>query len=102
MTDKVILRKLDRRFKGVDFWTHRLELNFWGDHAARGQRLVKVHEVRVLLTQNFGAGCHVDEAWCLDRNGVSMPVWGFNNDGEFYVRGEALVLLELSRGRWEK
>jgi hypothetical protein len=102
MSGKVGLRKLDKRYKGVDYWTHRLELNIYGDYDARVKRLVKVHEVRCMLTANFGAGCHVDEAYCLQRNDVDVPVWGFNNDGEFFVRGESLVLMELSRGRWEK
>jgi hypothetical protein len=55
-----------------------------------------------MLTTNFGAGCHVDEAYDLQQNGVELPKWGFNNDGEFYVREEALVIMELSKGRWEK
>jgi len=101
MTKGVILRKLDKRYKGVDHWTHRLELNLYGPYEVRAKRLVKVHEVRCMLTTNFGAGCHVDESHSLDRNGVEVPVWGFNNDGDFFVRGEALVLMELSRGRWE-
>ena len=101
MTNKVILRKLDKRFKGVDYWTHTLELNLWGDYAARSRRLVKVYEARCMLTANFGAGCHVDEAYCLDRNDIAVPIWGFNNDGEFYVRQESLVLMELAKGRWE-
>ena len=100
MTKGVVLRKLDKRYKGVEQWTHRLELNLYGDYETQSKRLVKVHEVRCMLTANFGAGCHVDESYCLQRNGVEVPVWGFNNEGDFFVRGEALVLLELSRGRW--
>lgn len=102
MKNKVVLRKLDKRYNGVQHWTHRLELNIYGDYEARSKRLVKVHEVRCMLTANFGAGCHVEEAGFLEKNSVEVPLWGFNNDGEFYVRGEALVLMELSRGRWEK
>jgi len=98
----VVLRRLDKRYKGVEHWTHRLELRFFGDYDVRSKRLVKVHEVRCMLTANHGAGCHVDESHSLQRNGVEVPVWGFNNDGEFYVRDEALVLIELSKGRWEK
>ena len=98
---KVILRKLDKRYKGLDHWSHRLEINIYGDSVVYGQRIVKVHEVRCMLSNNFGAGCHVDEAHALQRNGVSVPLWGFNNDGEFFVRKESLVLMELSKGRWE-
>lgn len=95
---KVSLRKLDKRYKGVDHWTHRLELNIYRDY---GVRAVKVHEVRCMLTTNFGAGCHVDEAHALQSKGIDVPIWGFNNDGEFFVRKESLVLMELSKGRWE-
>ena len=93
----VKLRKLDRRYKGLEHWSHRLELLVW-----HSERNIKVHEIRCMLTTNFGAGCHVDEAYDLQQNGVELPKWGFNNDGEFYVREEALVIMELSKGRWEK
>lgn len=98
---KIVLRRLDKRYKGVEHWTHRLEINIFGNYEVRSQRAVKVHEARCMLTTNFGAGCHVDEAFSLERNGVEIPLWGFNNDGEFYIREEALVLIELSKGRWE-
>ena len=101
MNTKVVMRKLDKRYKGVGDWTHRMELYQAGNWELRLKRLVKVHEVRCMLTSNFGAGCHVDEAYSLQRNGVDVPVWGFNNDGEFFLREESLVLIELSKGRWE-
>ena len=35
MTKGVVLRKLDKRYKGVEQWTHRLELNLYGDYDVR-------------------------------------------------------------------
>jgi hypothetical protein len=102
MNTKVVMRKLDKRYKGVGDWSHRMELYQAGNWELRLKRLVKVHEVRCMLTSNFGAGCHVDEVNALKAADVELPVWGFNHEGDFFVRGEALVLMELSKGRWEK
>ena len=102
MNTKVVMRKLDKRYKGVGDWTHRMELHQVGNWEQQRKRMFKVHEVRCMLTANFGAGCHVDEAGSLKGAGVELPFWGFNHEGDFFVRGEALVLMELSKGRWEK
>jgi hypothetical protein len=102
MNTKVVMRKLDKRYKGVGDWSHRMELHQHGAWELQRKRFVKVHEVRCMLTANFGAGCHVDEANSLKAEGVELPVWAFNHEGDFFVRGDALVLMELSKGRWEK
>jgi len=91
--------KLDRRYSGHAHWTHRLEFTW---RLERETRLVSIFEVRDMLTKNFGTGCEVDEAWALEQKGLAVPVWGFNGVGEFFLRGESLVQIELSKGRWDE
>ena len=94
----VKLVKLDRRYNGHAHWTHRLEFTWRHE---RVDRLISIFEARDLLNRNFGTGCEVDEAWALEQRGLEVPVWGFNGVGEFFLRKESLVLIELSKGRWE-
>ena len=94
----VKLTKLDRRYNGHQLWSHRLEFRWAKDHSARS---VKIFEVRDMLTKNFGTGCEVSEGFALKNAGIEVPVWGFNGDSEFFLREESLVLIELSKGRWE-
>jgi hypothetical protein len=98
---KLTVRKLDRRYKGFGQWTHRLELDMRGDYAARLKRMVAIHEIRCMLSVNFGAGCNVDEAYALQQHSVELPQWAFNSEGDFFLRDQALVLIELSKERWQ-
>jgi hypothetical protein len=95
------IRKLDKRYNGNGHWTHRAEPGVWYGHEARSKGLVGFYEQRVMLTTAFGPGCFVDEAWALVKMNRAVPVWGFDLDGNVFLRDQALVTFELAKGRWE-
>jgi hypothetical protein len=94
------VRKLDRRYNGNAWWTHRAENGPWYGHEARAKGLVDLYEQRVMLTTAFGPGCFVEEAGALVRVGREVPKWGFDHEGNVFLRDEALVTFELAKGRW--
>ena len=95
------IRKLDRRYRGRDHWTHRAEPGIWYGHEARRKGLLNFYEQRTMLTTAYGPGCLVEEAGVLEHAGREVPIWGFDLDGNIFLRGDALVTFELARGRWQ-
>ncbi len=95
------IRKLDRRYNGHGIWTHRAEPGMWYGHEARRRGLLNFYDQRAMLTTAFGPGCLVEEAHVLIYAGREVPVWGFDLDGNLFLRGEALVTFELAKGRWQ-
>ena len=94
------IRKLDKRYNGNAHWTHRAEPGGWYGHEARTRGLVGFYEQRVMLTTAFGPGCFVEEAGALARAGREVPKWGFDYEGNVFLRDEALVTFQLAIGRW--
>ncbi len=97
----VRVRKLDRRYNGHAHWTHRAENGPWWGHEARTAGLVAFFDQRVMLTTAHGPGCFVEEAGSLIKVGREVPVWGFDYEGNVFLRDEALVTFELAKGRWQ-
>ncbi len=95
------LQKLDRRYKGHGFWTYRAEPGGWYGAEAHSRGLVSFYEQRVMLTTAHGPGCFVEEAGALTRAGHALPKWGFDFEGNIFLRDEALVTFELAKGRWQ-
>lgn len=89
------IKKLDRRYGGYGFWTHRAEPR-WGDNAQ-----LWFYEKREFLNRSFGMGARVEECYKLQAAGREIPKWGFDNDGNIFLRDEALVQYQLAMGRWE-
>lgn len=94
------IHKLDRRYNGNSYWTHRAECGGWYGHEARTRGLVGFYEQRTMLTTTFGPGCMVEEAGALARAGREVPKWGFDAEGNIFLRDEALVTFQLAIGRW--
>lgn len=92
---------LDGRYNGVRFWTHRAEPPRWRGHDARKKFLKDFYEQRVFLTQQFGPGCFVQESGILKAAGIEVPVWGFDGDGNIFLRGEAYTMFALVVERWK-
>jgi hypothetical protein len=95
------VRKLDRRYKGHEHWTHRAENGGWYGYEARMKGLVDLYNQRVMLTTAFGPGCFVEEAGALAKQNQAVPIWGFDYEGNVFLRDEALVTFQLAKGRWE-
>ena len=90
------IRKLDRRYNGVAFWTHRAEPRYNRDHSQ-----LWFFEQREFLTRSFGVGARVEECYQLQSAGREIPKWGFDADGNIFLREEALTTFQLAMGRWE-
>ena len=95
------VQKLDRRYNGHQHWTHRAEMGNWYGQEARRKGLINLFDARALLTQSFGPGCFVEEAWALEQSGRAVPVWGFDYEANVFLRDEALVVYELAKERWK-
>ena len=95
------IQRLDRRYNGNGYWTHRAEPGMWYGHEARSKGLVNFYDQRVMLTTAFGPGCFIQEAGPLRRAGREVPLWGFDLDGNIFLRDQALVTFELAKGRWQ-
>lgn len=92
--------KLDRRYRGFGHWTHRAESRgWWGDDHHR-RVFYNFYDQRRFLTQMHGAGAWVDEAGAIVGSGEQVPVWGFDMEGNLYLRDDALVSFELAKERW--
>ncbi len=95
------IRKLDKRYNGVDHWTHRAEPGVWRGYDARKKGLKDFFDQRVFLTHQFGPGCFVQEAWTLKSAGIAVPVWGFDGDGNIFLRDDAYTMFALAIERWK-
>ena len=89
------IRKLDKRYNGNAFWTHRAEPRY----STTGQ--LWFYEQREFLSRSFGVGARVEECVQLQQAGRDIPKWGFDNDGNIFLRDEALTQFQLAMGRWE-
>lgn len=95
------LRKLDKRYKGCEFWTHRAEPGpMWGGES-RTNGLVSFYEQREFLNRSFGMGAFIEEVWALKKMDREIPKWGFDADCNIFLRDEALVQFRLAMERWE-
>jgi hypothetical protein len=92
--------KLDRRYNGHATWTHRTDSGYWYGEEARVRGLVAFYEMRCYMTQMNGPGCFIDEAWALKRVGKTVPEWAWDDRGNVFFRGQALVNFQLAKERW--
>jgi len=92
------LFKLDRRYRGFGQWTHKYEPGFAGGPE---RRILNFNQQREFLTGTNGLGCFEFEAYTLQQNGLAVPEWGFNEQGDIFLRGTALVNFQLALGRWQ-
>ena len=92
--------KLDRRYKGYGVWTHRTESNYYHGEDARAKARLRFFEQRHFMTTQFGPGCFEWEAWALEKFGRPVPIWGFDESGNIFLRDEALTTFILTEGRW--
>ena len=94
------IRKLDKRYNGHQFWTHRAEPGkVWG--AARADALVGFYEQREFLNKTFGMGAFIEEVWALKQKEREIPKWGFDAECNLFLRDEALVMFELAKDKWK-
>ena len=92
--------KLDRRYKGYGTWTHKTDVRWYG-HEARMKGLLAFYEMREFLSRSFGMGAFVEEIPAIRHANREVPKWGFDMNGDVFLRDEALVQFELAKGRWE-
>lgn len=93
--------KLDRRYNGYGTWTHRTDYPGSYGAEARSKARLRFFEQRSFLTTQFGPGCFVWEAGTLEARGRRVPIWGFDEAGNIFLRDEALTTFILTEGRWE-
>lgn len=93
------LVKLDRRYNGHQHWTHKWERYGYGE-AARRQIILNFVDMREYMTRMNGQGCFEFEAGWLKSSGRAVPEWGFNEQGNIFVRDSALVNFKLAMERW--
>ncbi len=89
------IKKLDRRYSGFEFWTHRVEPRY------NSNAQLMFFEQREFLSRSFGVGARVEECYQLRQAGRDIPKWGFDNDGNIFLRDEALTQFQLAMGRWD-
>jgi hypothetical protein len=92
--------KLDRRYNGFGTWTHRTDFGMPYGAEARSRARLNFYEQRCFLTTQFGPGCFVWEAGTLKAHGRTVPIWGFDGDGNIFLSEEALTTFLLTEGRW--
>ncbi len=95
------IRKLDRRYNGNAFWTHRAEPGRWYGYEARKQGLINFYDQREFLTRTFGVGAFIEEVGALKSAGREIPKWGFDVEGNIFLREEALTTFQLAMERWQ-
>jgi hypothetical protein len=93
------LVKLDRRYNGHQHWTHKWERYGYGV-VERTQIILNFVDMREYLTRLNGSGCFEFEASWLKRSGRAVPEWGFNEQGNIFLRDSALVNFRLAEERW--
>lgn len=98
MTIRII--KLDRRYNGHGYWTHRTDTRWYG-HDARMKGLIAFYDQREFLARSFGMGAYIEEVGALKNAGREIPKWGFDSEGNIFLREEALTTFQLALGRWE-
>jgi hypothetical protein len=93
--------KLDRRYNGYGVWTHRTDYGGYYGADARQKARLRFYEQRCFLTTQFGPGCFEWEAGTLSATGRQVPLWGFDEAGNIFLKDEALTTFILTEGRWE-
>ena len=93
--------KLDRRYNGYGVWTHRTDYGGAYGEEARNRARRRFYEQRSFLTTQFGMGCFEWETGMLKRNGMAVPIWGFDEAANIYLRDEALTTFLLTEERWK-
>ncbi len=88
--------KLDRRYDGYGFFTHRVE--FYGSQSYRTRQWIRA---RNWLWQQFGPSAEQSLARADYFDGV-QPKWAWDSDkSSIYLKEEALVLFQLRKEFWE-
>ena len=93
------LVKLDRRYNGYEYFSHKWEKYGYGE-VARRQIILNFVDIREYMTRMNGHGCFEFEASWLKRAGKAVPEWGFNEQGNIFLRDSALVNFRLAMERW--
>jgi hypothetical protein len=93
------LVKLDRRYNGYEYFSHKWEKYGYGE-VARRQIILNFVDMREYMTRMNGHGCFEFEASWLKRAGKAVPEWGFNEQGNIFLRDGALVNFRLAMERW--
>lgn len=93
------LVKLDRRYNGHEYFSHKWEKYGYGADA-RSKIILNFVDMREYMTRMNGHGCFEFEASWLKRAGKAVPEWGFNEQGNIFVRDSALVNFRLAMERW--
>jgi len=94
------LVKLDRRYNGYEYFSHKWEKYGYGE-VARRQIILNFVDMREHMTRMNGHGCFEFEASWLKRAGKAVPEWGFNEQGNIFLRDSALVNFRLAMERWQ-
>jgi len=94
------LVKLDRRYNGYEYFSHKWERYGYGE-VARRQIILNFVDMREHMTRMNGHGCFEFEASWLKRAGKAVPEWGFNEQGNIFLRDSALVNFRLAMERWQ-
>jgi hypothetical protein len=94
------LVKLDRRYNGYEYFSHKWEKYGYGE-VARRQIILNFVDIREYMTRMNGHGCFEFEASWLKRAGKAVPEWGFNEQGNIFLRDSALVNFRLAMERWQ-
>ena len=92
--------KLDRRYSGHGTWTHRTNGGTWYGEEARAKGFVAFYEMRCYMTQMNGPGCFIHEAWALKKEGLAVPEWAWDTDGNVFFRDSALINFTLAKDKW--
>jgi hypothetical protein len=56
--------------------------------------------MREYMTRMNGQGCFEFEAGWIKQSGREVPEWGFNEQGNIFLRDSALVNFRLAQERW--
>jgi hypothetical protein len=93
--------KLDRRYNGHEFWTHRTDGGAWYSREARVRGLVSFYDMRAYMARLHGPGCFIHEAYALRALNREVPEWAWDTDGNVFFRDSALVNFTLAQERWQ-
>lgn len=95
------LVKLDRRYKGFGYWTHKAETGGLYSPEARRRAMLNFYDQRQYLTRTNGPGCFEMEAHVLHNSGQTVPEWGFNEMGDIFLADTALSNFILAMEKWK-
>jgi len=88
--------KLDRRYDGYGFFTHRVE--FYGSQSYRTRQWIRA---RNWLWQQFGPSAEQSLARADYFDGV-QPKWAWDSDkSSIYLKEEAFTMFQLRKEFWE-